>query len=576
MQKPNPNVENTIAKWLQDPYDEQTRKEIKDLIQSNPKEVEEAFSTELSFGTGGLRAKMGPGPGRMNKYTIRIVTQGLANYIKQFPKDSWANGVAICHDCRLHSREFAEEAAKVLAGNKIPVHLVSELRPTPFVSFALRYFKAIAGINITASHNPKEYNGYKVYWSDGAQVVSPHDAFIIEEVEKVDLSQVKLADLKSPLISIISPVVDDAYIDAVCKLCIHKDFLHIYGKELSIVYSPLNGAGITMIPRALKLCGFANVYIVAKQKHPDGNFPTTPYPNPETAKALELGMRDLEEQQADILLVSDPDADRLSCTLLHQGKPYRLTGNELGALLLNFLIVNLAPQGKWATVTTIVSTDLIRKITQRHYGTCFEVLTGFKYIGEKIHQWESREKGYQFFFGMEESLGYLHGTHARDKDATVAACLTAEMALRLKKQGKTLLDELYAIYTEYGIHREDQTTINAEEEMSTLLAKIDQLRKSPPKTLCSLSTLRIDDYLTSTSTNFQTTTHLDLPKENVLVFHLNEGVKFIIRPSGTEPKIKIYGQIVSPSSQFPSIQEGITTLSNRLTSLLSQLKTELF
>lgn len=570
----NPEAEKNLALWLRAPYDSQTQSEIRALLKSNPTEVEEAFSSELKFGTGGLRAKMGLGPGRMNKYTIRIVTQGLANYIKTFPEKAFSTGVVICHDSRLHSREFAQEAACVLAANEIPVHLVTDLRPTPFVSFAVRHYKAIAGINITASHNPKEYNGYKVYWADGGQVVPPHDELIIHEVEKVDLSHVKHASLNDKRISPIPLELDEAFIDAVFNLSIHKDFLQIYGKELSIVYSPLNGAGITLIPRALKRCGFLNVHLVEEQKHPDGNFPTTPYPNPEIENTLALGMRDLVQLNADILLVSDPDADRLSCTILHKGQPRRLTGNELGILLLHYLIKNRIPQGKWATVTSIVSTDLIRKITQFHYGQCFEVLTGFKYIGEKIDEWEKQENGYQFFFGMEESLGYLAGTYTRDKDAVAAATLTAEMAVRLKKNGKTLIDELYAIFTEYGIHREDQTQINAEDRMPFLLTKIESLRTSPPKTLCSIPVIKIDDYLTSLSTDCLThvQTPIQLPKENVLSFYLADQSKFLIRPSGTEPKIKIYGQMVSPSTDFPSIEEGLEILTHRLQTRLTQIK----
>ena len=579
MKKLSQSAEEIVKQWLKSPYDQETRNEIKELMKNQPEEIETAFTTELKFGTAGLRAKMGPGPGRMNKYTIRIVTQGLADYIKTFPKEQWSSGVAICYDCRLHSREFAEETAKVLAGNQIPVHLVPELRPTPFVSFALRYYKCIAGINITASHNPKEYNGYKVYWSDGAQIVSPHDREIVKSIENVtDINQVLLTDLNDPLISFIPHSIEDAYLDAVCNLSINKDLIQNYGKDLKIIYSPLNGAGITMIPKALKQCGFNNVKIVQEQKHPDGTFPTTPYPNPETDKALELGWRDLKKDQADILLVSDPDSDRLSCSVLCNGQPKRLTGNELGTLLLHYLVTELKPEGKWATVTTIVSTELVKKLTETNYGTCFEVLTGFKYIGEKIHQWEQMENGFNFLFGMEESLGYLHGTHARDKDATIAATLTAELTLNLKKHGKTLLNQLYEIYTEFGIHREDQLTVDAQTNMPTCVEKIESLRKSPPKTLCNVPIISIEDYLTSKSIDYKTnsTNKLDLPKANVLIFRLEDQSKFIIRPSGTEPKIKIYGQIVGSAQEFPSMEDGIHTLDKRLKSRLEEINKEVF
>jgi phosphomannomutase len=529
---------------------------------------------KIKFGTAGLREIMGPLPGQMNIETIHVVTQGLANYIKKFPKKLSEGGVVICHDSRINSRKFAEESAKVLAGNGIVAHLTCDLRPTPFASFAIRYYKSIAGINITASHNPKEYNGYKVYWEDGAQVVYPHDEEITKEVEKV--TKTHLANLDDPLIQIIDHACETSYLNAINSLKINKDLDKNFGKELSIIYSPLNGAGITMIPKALEMWGFSQVQLVEEQKNPDGNFPTTPYPNPETEAALTLGIRDLKAKGGDLLLVSDPDSDRLSASIIYKNSPRRLSGNELGSIMLHYLINELKPKGNWATVTTIVSTPLIKKMTEKAGGTSFEVLTGFKYIGEKIHLWE-KNQSYSFLFGMEESLGFLYGTHARDKDATIAACLTAEISLSLKKQNKNLIDKLFEIYNEFGIFREAQLTLSSEKGLDFLVGKLDSIRKNPPKTLLGTPITKIEDYLTSTSKDLLTgkTSKLDLPKSDVLAFSLQDESKYLLRPSGTEPKLKIYGHIFGKSSLFPSIENGALALENQIKSNLEHLKSEL-
>lgn len=570
-------AEEVIKNWLKDPYDEATREEVKRMVKENPEEANDAFSTELKFGTGGLRAKMGPGPGRMNNYTIQIVTQGLANYIKSFPKEKWANGVVICHDCRIHSRDFAEEAAKVLAGNEIPVHLVVDLRPTPFCSFCVRHYQAIAGINITASHNPKEYNGYKVYWDDGAQVVPPHDQGIIDEVEKINkIEEVNLASIESNLISMIDRNAEEAYYKALFDLSLFPDRDRSEGADLKIIYTPLNGAGVTMIPEALKRAGFTDIHLVEEQAKPDGSFPTIPYPNPETDDALKLGWRDLKEKKGDIFIASDPDSDRLSCSILVNGTPKRLTGNEVGAIFLHNLIHYLKPKGRWASVTTIVSSPLISEMTEKNGGTCFEVLTGFKYIGELIHQWEEAKDGYDFLFGMEESLGYLYGTHTRDKDATIAALITAECALSLKKKGATLLDELHMIYQAYGVFREGQRVIKSEKGMEPMLKQMAALRQEMPRELLGIEVEEIQDYQTQKSLNVKSgeTTPLTLPKSNVLLFKLKDKSRFIVRPSGTEPMLKIYGQIWAPSKGM--IEDEIKEQDARLEKMLSQIEKEYF
>ena len=508
---------------------------------------------KIEFGTAGLRGVMGQNPGQINIETIQIVTQGLANYILTFPKEEWKGGVVICHDSRIHSREFAEQTAKVFAGNGITAHLTQALRPTPFASFAIRYYGCIAGVNITASHNPKEYNGYKVYWADGAQIVPPHDEEIMKAVHAV--KGIKTVTKDHPLIKIIDKEAEKAYLDAILKLQIEKG-----SPDLKIIYSPLNGAGITMIPEALKMYGFSDVEPVEEQKTPDGTFPTTPYPNPETDAALALGMRDLVEKQGDILLVSDPDSDRLSASVIYKGNPKRLTGNELGAIMLDYLIKKKKPKGKWATVTTIVSSPLIKAMTEKAGGTSFEVLTGFKYIGELIHRWEEEQDGYQFLFGFEESLGFLFGTHARDKDATIAACLAAEIALDLKKQGKSLFDKLFEIYDEFGIYREGQVVLRSDQGQEFLVAALDQLRKNPPKMLAGVKVKSMEDYMKANT---------GLPKANVLAFTLEDQSKFLLRPSGTEPTLKIYGHIYAKKGSLQAFETELESRLNQIKMLFS-------
>ncbi|OGN62070.1 MAG: hypothetical protein A3F09_02400 [Chlamydiae bacterium RIFCSPHIGHO2_12_FULL_49_11] len=551
-------AEETLKDWLKEPYDKATRDAVKELVQNNPNKIEVAFGERLKFGTAGLRAEMGPGPGLMNKYTVQMVTQGLADYISTFGKAAKARGVAICHDCRIHSRLFAETAASVLAGNGIAVYIVKDLRPTPFLSFAVRELKCIAGINITASHNPKEYNGYKVYWEDGAQVTFPHDTEIIKSIDKITRPvEVSAVNLDHPLIRPIEQKTEAAYFRALQRLAINPHFNREKGKTLTIIYSPLNGAGITMIPEALRLWGFKSLHLVKEQEKPDGNFPTTPYPNPETEEALKLGLLQLQDKKADLLLVSDPDSDRLSCSLLHGTNAVRLTGNQLGILLLDYLIRFKQPTSKWAVVTTVVSSPLIRKMTEKHGGTCFEVLTGFKYIGEKIHQWEETDHGYNFLFGMEESLGYLYGTHARDKDATIAALMTCEMALCYKQKKQDLVDRLSEIYAEYGIHVESQHVIEMDpKKMGSSMAK---LRQNLPTHLCNHEIIAVEDYLSQKKLTLKTKREetLTLPKSDMLILRMQHA-NLIIRPSGTEPKIKIYGQAWAASEN--KLQEELAAL----------------
>ena len=544
-------------------------------LNSDSKDLNDSFKDTIAFGTGGMREIMGPLPGQINKTTIALATHGLALHILKSPKQLWKKGVVICHDCRNHSREFAIIAARVFAGNHIPVHITKDLRPTPFCSFAIRHLGATGGVNITASHNPKEYNGYKVYWSDGGQVVAPHDVAIINEIHSIDnISSIPFADEHSPLITIIDESVEKAYFEALYDESLFKHDNELRGKNLKICYSPLHGAGITMIPDALKMWGFENIHLVKSQEKPDGNFPTTKTPNPETASARAEGIKTLEAEKGDLLLISDPDSDRLSVSERAHGSIHTFTGNELGAIFLHFLATNKELPDSWGAITTIVSTPLCKVITEALKGKCFQVLTGFKYISEKIQKWESG--GPKFLFGFEESLGFLSSTSVRDKDAVLASCQIAEIALHLKGQGKTLLDYLYLIYKTYGLYREGELSIEFKDK-SLLDAAIAPLMKNPPTTLLNKKVVQMDNYETKQSHNFLTdkTSILSLPTSKVLTLHLEDGSRYIFRPSGTEPKIKIYGSIHKSVDSNP-IANQIESLDKALTSNLATLKAKFF
>lgn len=576
-----PEIKRRVDYWLSGPFDEKTKAEVLALKQKHPEELIDAFYSDLSFGTGGLRGLMGVGTTRLNIYTIRLATQGLANYLrKENPQGKLS--VLIGFDSRHHSEEFAKEAAKVLAASGIHVYLLSELRPTPYISFACRFKKANAAIMITASHNPKEYNGYKVYWSDGAQVVPPHDVGIVKEVNALkDLSSVKLSSIDDPLIEIVPTSLDAEYLKAIAPLQYFSKEDKQNGASLKIVYTSLHGTGITIIPRALKEWGFSTVHLVENQVTIDGDFPTVAFPNPEYKETLALGIEHLEKTESDIVLASDPDADRIGVVVRHEGKSVLINGNEVAAICVDFLCEILPKLGKMppqgAFVTTIVTTELLKKIAHTHQVDCFEVLTGFKYIGEKIHLWETSGQKHQFLFGAEESYGYLLGTHARDKDAIIAACLLAEIALYAKMSGKTLVDRLQQIYKKYGIFREKQLSINFNPGvagMEQMAAMMRRLRSSPPQTIGGQAVTCIEDYEAKTRlfVDSKKTEKLDLPKSDVLLFRLADQTRLVIRPSGTEPKIKIYGCVTSPS--FTTLENGIKECDNRLDLFLQSLKAD--
>lgn len=548
--------------WLENPYfDENTKAELKE-IQQDEKEIKERFYKELEFGTAGLRGIIGAGTNRMNIYTVRKTTQGLANYIAAV--NGQAKGVAIAYDSRRMSPEFAKEAALCLAANGVKAYIFETLRPTPELSFAVRELGCIAGINITASHNPPEYNGYKVYWEDGAQITPPHDSGIMAEVQKVvNYNEVKTMDEEAAkaagLFVVIGKEIDDAYMEALKSQVIHADAIKAMAKELKIVYSPLHGTGNIPARRVLKELGFENVYVVKEQELPDGEFPTVSYPNPEADEAFELGLKLAKEVDADLVLATDPDADRLGVRVKDSktGEYHTLTGNMSGCLLADYelgqkkeVYGKLPEDG--AVISTIVTTNMAAAIA-KHYGVEFiEVLTGFKYIGQQILGFETKGRG-SYLFGFEESYGCLIGTHARDKDAIVATMALCEAAAYYKTKGMTLWDAMVAMYEKYGYYKDDiqSITLKGIEGLEKIQTILENLRKNPPTEIGTYKVLSARDYKADTVVNMETkeVTATGLPSSNVLYYDLNDDAWVCVRPSGTEPKIKIYYGIKGTSLQ---------------------------
>lgn len=575
-------TQKNINEWLEGAYDAKSKEEIKRLLKEKPEEITEAFYTTLAFGTGGLRGIMGVGSNRMNEYTVRAATQGLANYINKQPKTSSTPSVLIGYDCRNNSKLFAEESAKVLAANGIKVYIYSALRPVPLVSFGCRLKKCISAIMVTASHNPPAYNGYKVYWDDGAQVLPPHDTGIIDEVNKITSpTQVKSTALSSPLIETVYEDIDKAYIETIRSLQNCKEQNKKEGSKLNIIYTSLYGAGITMVPKVLSDWGFSSLKFVDEQIIPNGNFPTTPSPNPEEASALQLGIKKLQETSSDILIATDPDSDRMGVVALHKNEPVIFNGNQIACICLEHIFQSLTKQNrlpeKAAFIKTIVTTELFQAICDSYKKPCFNVLTGFKYIGELIRKWENEPNGYQYIYGGEESYGTLLGTHARDKDAVIASALIAEVALSAKLQNQTLVDLLNAIYKKQGVFREKLVSITfpGKEGIAKMKALMEKLRKTPPKVFDNIPISAIDDYLVSIHYDIKTGKQekLTLPQSDVLVFWLEDQSRLVIRPSGTEPKIKLYGEV--SSKNFTSVEEGIKACDAKVAHLLDALKRDL-
>ena len=538
--------------WLTNPcFDEETKKELAS-IKEDENEIRERFYTDLEFGTAGLRGIIGAGINRMNIYVVRKATQGLANYIIKQGKNN--QGVAIAYDSRRMSPEFAKEAALCLAANGIKVYIFESLRPTPELSFAVRELSCVAGINITASHNPPEYNGYKVYWEDGAQITPPHDKGIMGEVKAVtDYAACKTMKeedaVAAGLYQVIGAEIDDKYIEELKKQVIHWDSIKAVGKDLKIVYTPLHGTGNIPARRVLKELGFENVYVVKEQELPDGEFPTVDYPNPEDKKAFKLALELAEEVNADLVLATDPDADRLGVYVkdTNSGEYITLTGNMSGALLADYEIgqrqdlYGLPEDG--ALIKTIVTTNLTDAIA-KHYGVkLIEVLTGFKFIGQQILNFEQSGKG-QYLFGFEESYGCLIGTHARDKDAIVATMALCEAAAYYRTQGKTLWDAMIEMYEKYGYYIDDIQTITLKgiEGLKKIQEILGTLRENTPAKIGKYEVLSARDYQLDTIKDMKTgkVTPTGLPTSNVLYYDLSDDAWLCVRPSGTEPKVKFY------------------------------------
>lgn len=538
--------------WLNSPYfDEKTKEELR-AIADDDNEIKERFYRELEFGTAGLRGIIGAGTNRMNIYTVRKTTQGLANYIAAV--NGQQKGVAIAYDSRHMSPEFADEAALCLAANGIRAYIFESLRPTPELSYAVRKLGCIAGINITASHNPPEYNGYKVYWEDGAQITPPHDTGIMAEVGKVqDYAEVKTMDReearKAGLYQVIGQAVDDSYMEELKSQVLHTDSIREMADQLKIVYTPLHGTGNIPARRVLQELGFNHVYVVKEQELPDGDFPTVSYPNPEAEEAFELGLALAKEVDADLVLATDPDADRLGVRVkdARTGEYHTLTGNMSGCLLADYEIgQKKALQGlpeDGALITTIVSTNMAGAIA-RYYGVkLIEVLTGFKYIGQQILNFETTGKG-TYLFGFEESYGCLIGTHARDKDAIVATMALCEAAAFYKSQNMTLWDAMIELYERYGYYKDDikSITLKGIEGLAKIQEIMDTLRKNPPKQIGAYKVTATRDYKEDKIMDLSTgaVKATGLPSSNVLYYDLEDDAWLCVRPSGTEPKIKFY------------------------------------
>jgi len=529
--------------WLSEKFDKETQNQVKDLIDNNEKELVESFYKNLEFGTGGMRGIMGVGTNRMNVYTVGMATQGLANYLnKTFAGQEIK--VAVSFDSRNNSRLFAKTCADIFSANGIKAYIFDALRPVPELSFAVRELGCKSGVMITASHNPKEYNGYKAYWSDGAQVVAPHDKNIVEEASKVKISDVKFQG-NPDLIETLGEDFDKIYLEKIKGLTLSQDSINKF-KDIKIVYTPIHGSGVRLVPEILKMKGFENILTVKEQCNPDGNFPTVVSPNPENAEALTLAIKLAKENGADLVMATDPDADRVGIAVRNnEGEFVLLNGNQTAAILTYYLLTkwneNSKLDGNQYIVKTIVTTELLKDIADKFGVKCYDVLTGFKFIADVIRKNEGKAT---FIGGGEESYGYLAGEFVRDKDAVNACSLIAEAACWAQEKGKTMYQLLLEIYSKFGYYREALVNVVKEgksgaEEIQKMM---DDYRNDPPVFIGSSSVVVIKDYLTQKTSNILdgTDENIDLPKSNVLQFFLEDGTKISIRPSGTEPKIKFY------------------------------------
>lgn len=565
--------------WLDQDIDIEFKEGIQELLDGNEHDLTEAFYKDLEFGTGGLRGIMGIGSNRMNKYTLGMATQGLSNYLlKTFPNEEVK--VAIAYDCRNNSNYFAEITSAIFSANGIKVYVFEELRPTPELSFAIRSLGCKSGVVLTASHNPKEYNGYKAYWDDGAQVTAPHDANIIREVQKItSLTDIKF-EANTNLIEKIGPEIDQQYLESVKSLTLHPNAIQ-NEKDLNIVFSSIHGTGITMVPPALEMIGFSNVNIVKEQAEPNGNFPTVIYPNPEEAEALTLALKLANSSNADLLMATDPDADRVGIAAQNaNGKFELINGNQMVSLLAYYTLTKRTQLSTLDIktqymVNTIVTTDLFDTICEDFGIPCYNTLTGFKYIATTIRELEGLK---QFIGGGEESYGYMPSAVTRDKDAVATCALIAEMAADAKSNGKTLWNLLEDIYITYGVWYDSMKSITRKGKKGAdeIEKKMEQLRLNPPRKLGGENIVVIKDYLTGKEKDLKTGEEksIDFPTSNVLQFFTENGGKISVRPSGTEPKIKFYFSLTQKIENKEEIESTQTQLKNKVTLIINDLSLE--
>ncbi len=570
-------VKSRAQVWLSGNYDAETKKQVRELLENNEKELIECFWRDLEFGTGGLRGIMGVGTNRINIYTVGMATQGLSNYLKKgFPGISQIK-VAVAHDSRNNSRLFAETAANIFSANGFKVYLFDALRPTPELSFAIRYFGCQSGIVITASHNPKEYNGYKAYWDDGGQIISPHDKLIIQEVQKIKSIDEVNFKARRENIEIIGKEVDEAYTDKITTLSLSREIIKRQS-GLKIVYTPIHGTGGKLVPMVLKKFGFKNIISVPEQDMPDGNFPTVKSPNPEEQAALSMAIKKAEETNADLVLATDPDADRVGVAVRdYRGDFIILNGNQTASLLINYLLSKWSEKkkltGKEFIVKTIVTTELLADIATRFRVDYFDVLTGFKYIADVIKQFEGKKT---FIGGGEESYGYLAGDFVRDKDAVISCALIAETAAWAREQGKSMFALLLEIYKEFGFYKEK--LISLERKGKTGLEQIQQMMKdfrdNPPASINNSKMMEVIDYLNDASIKRvnEKNKGIRIPKADVLQFITVDGSKISIRPSGTEPKIKFYFGVKEKLNDIGEFERVNKLLDTKVENIIRDLK----
>jgi phosphoglucomutase len=569
-------IDQKIASWLNGNFDAATKEEIRSLQASHPDQLEDAFYRNLEFGTGGLRGLMGVGTNRVNKYTIGMATQGFSNYLlKTYPKESIS--VVVGHDSRNNSRFFAETTAQVFAANGIKVYLFEALRPTPELSFAIRTLQCKAGVVCTASHNPKEYNGYKAYWNDGGQLVPPHDKNVITEVEAIhSLEEVKWTG-GDALIEIIGASMDEAYIKMLQSLSVYPEVIAAQS-DLNIVYTPIHGTGITLVPKVLDAYGFKNVHVVEEQATPDGNFPTVAYPNPEESETMRIGLEKAKALNADILLGTDPDADRVGIGVKnHKGEWVLMNGNQTAVLAFAYMMEARRAKGIAApndmVVTTIVTTEMINEVARQNEVNCYNVLTGFKWIAELVKEKEGKEN---YIIGGEESFGLMIGDQIRDKDAVSAVALLCEMAAYEKSKGKSLFDKMIELYMQYGFYYEHLISItkkgmNGQQEIADMM---EGYRKQPPAEIAGKKVVTLLDYQLQLSTDLitGTQTKIQLPKSNVLQFLTEDGTKISARPSGTEPKIKFYFSVNAVLPNRAAFDEVFAHLQNKINTIIAAMQ----